>query len=285
MPQRPPASGSTAIGPSGVNRSYATWSWKRCVVIVAMIAVCPYAQWSAAMPACSRTSDRAPSAATTSRAPISRSMPSCSKRSERTVAGELAAGDPRRCESPRRPRTPADLPTARRRSRGSAARSPAPRAPAPPRRCARRRSAPAPRRGCDGSASPRAPCGPRRRGCGTPAPCRWRVPWCVRRSSGVRRCRAPRPRPVRCAARVAPAPAPATRPPGRRPRWRGRRRSWHRARSWSLHAPISRSISAGVRGRPSVSISQPSAVTATSSSMRTPMFHQRRGTPGVPAGM
>src|SRR5690606_41855084 len=50
-------------------------------------------------------------------------------------------------------------------------------------------------------------------------------------------------------------------------------------------APISFSISSGRFASAAVSTSQPSEVTTTSSSMRTPMFHQRLGAPRMPAGM
>src|SRR5476651_1745351 len=50
-------------------------------------------------------------------------------------------------------------------------------------------------------------------------------------------------------------------------------------------AAISFSIASGSVGAPAVSTSWPLAVTATSSSMRTPIFQKRFGTPLVPAGM
>jgi hypothetical protein len=56
-------------------------------------------------------------------------------------------------------------------------------------------------------------------------------------------------------------------------------------RTRGTHAFISFSIASGSFASPAVRTSLPSRVTATSSSMRTPMFHQRLATPRVPAGM
>ena len=54
----------------------------------------------------------------------------------------------------------------------------------------------------------------------------------------------------------------------------------------SAHAALIHfSIASGSLTSPAVSTSLPSRVTATSSSMRTPMFHQRLATPFVPAGI
>ena len=50
-------------------------------------------------------------------------------------------------------------------------------------------------------------------------------------------------------------------------------------------AAINASICSGSLGASSVSTSQPPRVTATSSSMRTPIFQKRRETPRVPAAM
>ncbi len=58
------------------------------------------------------------------------------------------------------------------------------------------------------------------------------------------------------------------------------------ARSRRFHAAaINASISSGSFGASSVSTSQPPRVTATSSSMRTPIFQKRRDTLRVPAAM
>ena len=211
-----------------------------------MIAVWPYSQCSAATPACSRMMERAPSAATTSLASISKASPPRSMPSVRRSFASPVAGDPRRCECLDAGHAAQPLPEGR--ADHAVGQHVAERVQ-PLLGCVDPRDAEAALLG-DVDAADRGRLAlhvaPDVEAAEHPHACRWPVPSCARRSSGAPRSRAPRPRRARPAARAARVPARATRRPGRRRQWRRRTPAVVRV---SCHEPSRSGLTSASRAR------------------------------------